>query len=75
MDNQTRYNREEAKKARKRRTVFYRLWNKGDKSQPGLTIEELAKRYKMGYERMRQHIRRAEVDANQAVKLGARGMT
>jgi hypothetical protein len=60
MDNQTRYNREEAKKARRRRKLFYRLWNKGDKTAKGSSIEELAKRFKMGYERMRQHIRRAE---------------
>lgn len=75
MDNQTRYNREEAKKARKRRRLYFRLWNKGDKSAKGSSIEELAKRFKMSYERMRQHIRRAEDDVAKAVKNGARRLT
>jgi hypothetical protein len=64
MDNQNRYNRIEAEKARKRRAMYYRLWNKGKKSNKGLSISELARRYKMGYERMRQHIRLAERDVN-----------
>jgi hypothetical protein len=64
MDNQTRYNRELAEQAKRRRTMYYRLWNKGVKTEKGLSISELARRYKMGYERMRQHIRLAERDVN-----------
>lgn len=48
------YNKKEAEKARKRRAMFYRLYVKGS------AIKDLARRYKMTYERMRQHIRKAE---------------
>lgn len=50
------YNKKEAEKARKRRAMFYRLYLKND------DIYALAKKFKMTYERMRQHIRKAEGD-------------
>ena len=56
--NQAKYNREQAEQAKKRRAMFYRLHiNKK------LSVKDLAKRFKVSYERMRVQIRQAEAES------------
>jgi hypothetical protein len=46
------HNKKLAEQGRKRRAMYYRLWNKGDKSNKGLSSSDLARRYRVSRARM-----------------------